>query len=350
MDGNNFDRLSQAVARTSSRRGFFALVGGLLPLAAHGARAAQLGPATCGQSGDVCTMLVGCCSGFTCATSSINVNYGVCVSGGSGGTVSTGTSLISPFSKTIEQDVATLASDPALTSTGTTTTTIEDRKAEIQARKDARKAKRDSRRSTRKTTIQSRRTTRQTERTADEEEARVAAGPIVEGKIISPGTDDGTSSQVVETVRITNRDIGPISIARIESLETPTLGHTFDDTRLPVIQVGEFFDFYSSTAGSAEDARTDLEQNRFGWIKGAICKAGFSTTSGFRVYVAFSANTEKHDYSFLCSQPFTPAPVSDASDDENNRKRKRKQRVKQQSKQRQKKKANGQKPRKKGKR
>lgn len=339
MDGSKFDTISQAVARSTSRRGFLALVGGFWPLVASGARAAQLGPATCGQSGDVCTMLIGCCTGFTCATSTINVNYGVCVSGGSGGTVATGTGLISPFSETIEQEVAALATDPALTATGTTTSTKEARKAEIQAKKDARKTTRDSRRTTRKTTIQTRRTTRKTERTADEEAARVDAGPILEGQIFNAGFDESSGSTRVETLRVTNRDIGSVSLVRIESLDDPGIGTSFVDSRLPVLQVGEVFDFYAGTAATAELEAKDAEENRLGWSPEAICKAGAGPAAGFRVFVSFSANSANHAYSFLCTQPFTPAPVAGTSDDEANRKRKRKQRVKQQNKQQQKKKS-----------
>ncbi len=117
MDGREFDNLAKRI----TRRGFLAAAGVAGAFALRSARAAQVGPATCGQSGDVCTMMLGCCSGFTCVTSAINVNYGVCVSGGNGGRVSTGTGLISPFSDGIEQEIAAMQSDPAFTGSGTTT-------------------------------------------------------------------------------------------------------------------------------------------------------------------------------------------------------------------------------------
>ena len=141
MDGRRFDNFTKGI----TRRGFVAAVGGTVAFVARGASASQPGPATCGQSGDVCTMLIGCCSGFTCVTSSINTNYGVCVSGGRGGTVSTGTGLISPFSEDLEQEIALLQADPALTATSTALTP-EQKKAEIQARRDARQSRRSSRR------------------------------------------------------------------------------------------------------------------------------------------------------------------------------------------------------------
>lgn len=355
MDGSNFDRLTQAVARTTSRRGFLAVLGGLLPLAASGAKAAQLGPASCGQSGDVCTMLIGCCSGFTCATSSINVNYGVCVSGGSGGTVTTGTSLISPFSKSIEQEVAALAADPALTATGTTTSTIDARKADIQARKDARKTTRDSRRSTRKTTIQSRRTTRKTERTADEEAARVDAGPILEGQIFNPGVGSGSTREVL---RVTNRDVGPITLVSIESLTDPGTRLEFVDGRLPVLQVGQTYDFFSelfdeTTSGTDGDSTgsgsDNLGTRQIGWTSVPICVAGAGPSAGFRVFVSFSADAANHAYSFLCTQPFTPAPTADDSGGAD-RRRKRKRQMQQQSKKQRNKKSRGKQARNKGKR
>ena len=71
------------------------------------ARGFQLGPPTCGEQGAVCTLISGCCDGLTCVTSAINTSYGICVPG-EGGMVSTGTTLISPFSETAVEEVSAL--------------------------------------------------------------------------------------------------------------------------------------------------------------------------------------------------------------------------------------------------
>src|SRR5687768_1567619 len=108
MDHAKLDRLARAFAKTSSRRWLLALVGVIMGmLSQRVARGAQLGPATCGKEGAVCTLLSGCCDGLTCATSAINTSYGICVPG-EGGMVSTGTTLISPFSETAVDEVSAL--------------------------------------------------------------------------------------------------------------------------------------------------------------------------------------------------------------------------------------------------
>src|ERR687893_301342 len=108
MDDAKFDRLARAFAKNVSRRLTFALLGGATGiLGPHVARGFQLGPATCGEEGAVCTLVSGCCDGLTCVTSAVNTSYGICVPG-EGGMVSTGTTLISPFSETAVEDVGAL--------------------------------------------------------------------------------------------------------------------------------------------------------------------------------------------------------------------------------------------------
>lgn len=317
MDGSEFDNLT----RRFTRRGLMALAAAAA-LELRDGRAKQLGPPTCGQSGDVCTMLIGCCSGFTCVTSAINVNYGVCVSGGSGGTVSSGTGLISPFSEDIEQEIASMQSDPALTGTGTTdVTTPEERRAEIKARKDARQSRKSSRRTTRRSKIDSRRSTRQTENDAEEEADRIAAGPIVEGEIFNPGGQEDDIGGP-EVLKVTNRDIGDISLVRIESISNPKVGTDFVDSRLPVLAVGESFNFFSYFIDD-----DDLGENEAGWTDTPICTADAELFAGFRVYVSFSANTAKREYEFRCDTPFTAAPLNESALPDNNRTKKRKQKL-----------------------
>ncbi len=109
MDDGKVDRLARAFAKTSRRRWLVALAGGAMGVL--GQRVAigyQLGPTTCGEEGAVCTLVSGCCDGLTCVTSAINTSYGICVPG-EGGMVSTGTTLISPFSETAVEEATALA-------------------------------------------------------------------------------------------------------------------------------------------------------------------------------------------------------------------------------------------------
>ena len=85
MDDAKFDRLARAFGMSGSRRWLLALIGAVIGmLGPRAARGSQLGPATCGEQGAVCTLLSGCCDGLTCATSAINTSYGICVPGEAG--------------------------------------------------------------------------------------------------------------------------------------------------------------------------------------------------------------------------------------------------------------------------
>src|SRR5215218_2604172 len=137
MDCAKFDRLARALTAVLTRRRMmatFAAAAGMMgPRAARGS---QLGAATCGEEGTVCTLVFGCCDGLTCVTSAINTSYGICVPG-DGGMVSTGTTLISPFSETAVEEVSALMEN---NSSAPTTDPRAERKAhiaEIRARRDA---------------------------------------------------------------------------------------------------------------------------------------------------------------------------------------------------------------------
>ena len=93
MDSTGFDRLarglSDALSKSVPRRRLLAIVallcGWIMAIFRHmAATGMQLGPATCGREGAACTLLRGCCCGFTCATSRTNTSYGICVTGSGG--------------------------------------------------------------------------------------------------------------------------------------------------------------------------------------------------------------------------------------------------------------------------
>src|SRR4051812_16849664 len=108
MDGAKFGRLARALTAVLTRRRMMAISGAAAGMMGQQeARGFQLGATTCGEEGAVCTLVFGCCDGLTCVTSAINTSYGVCVPG-EGGMISTGTTLISPFSETAVEEVSAL--------------------------------------------------------------------------------------------------------------------------------------------------------------------------------------------------------------------------------------------------
>src|SRR4051794_16704212 len=113
MDARNFDRLTRIVAAPSTRRGLLAFAAAVTGLSVRSTRAVQFSNGTCGVAGEVCTLLIGCCEGLTCATSTINTNYGVCVSGGTGGTMAVTVSIIAPTSGQTSTQMDALAQDIA---------------------------------------------------------------------------------------------------------------------------------------------------------------------------------------------------------------------------------------------
>jgi len=82
MTDHPFDHITRRLAGITSRRQALAALGALAAARLHPTQAAsQLEVAGCGAAGAVCTMIKGCCDGLVCATSMINPNYGVCISG-----------------------------------------------------------------------------------------------------------------------------------------------------------------------------------------------------------------------------------------------------------------------------
>ncbi len=256
MDNDRFDRLTRSIATGITRRRLVAAAVGALALRGSEARA-QLGPATCGQAGAVCTMLMGCCQGLTCVTSAINVNYGVCVTG-SGGTVSTGTTLISPFSDGAVEEAAGLAS---------TTTTTTSSTTDPQALRQQKIAQRKSRRSARKSKQSSRRST-----------------PRLTFQVTGQGTTD-------EALRVTNRENQTAVLFGIAPLGNLSLSQQLT----PPYSLGPGLPFLFLSGQTSE-----LDGNRVGWIANPICQGDLSQ-NGFIVTAAFSStSTKSREYTILC--------------------------------------------------
>src|SRR5215211_632485 len=206
MDGAKVDRLARAFAKTGSRRWWVGLAGAATSMLGQRlARGSQLSPVTCGEEGAVCTLVSGCCEGLTCVTSAINTSYGICVPG-EGGMVSTGTTLISPFSETAVEDVT------ALMPTDSTTTTT-DPQAEQEARIAATKARKDAKSTKQRTRLDTKRSAqrlRKDERKA-ERRARGSLRPRLKVDLLI----EQVGSVPTEVVKVTNRDDVNVVLTRI---------------------------------------------------------------------------------------------------------------------------------------
>jgi hypothetical protein len=271
MNASNFDRFTRAFARPASRRGVLAVAGGFLALRRSESDAAQLSPDSCASTGEVCTLLYGCCSGLSCATSAINPSYGVCIPG-DGGTVSTGTALVVPFD---EGD--STAAQPTVDDTSTSTTT------DPQAEREQQIAERKARRDTHRNKIDLRKDQQQDKKEDQQDKRELARGPELEFRLTLEGD--------VDSLKVFNRDNQTVVLNKIGSILT-----TSEETKLttPVqLSDGESYLFIS---GKLSDQGT----SRFEWASRRVCD---TTGDGFVVTAAFSSNSDNFDYEILCDGP-----------------------------------------------
>jgi hypothetical protein len=296
------------------------------------ARASQLGPATCGEQGAVCTLLFGCCEGLTCATSAINTSYGICVPG-EGGMISTGTGLISPFSGTAVEEVAGLVQ---VVSDSPTTDPQAERKAriaEIRDRKDAndseRKTRLDTKRSKRKTRRDTKRTKRRNKQTRSDEppnrELEAPEEPEAPEELDEPegeapvprlklelsfsvvdGDSEAPGDQLVsiEVVRATNRGDADVVLTRIETIqENPNSA----DLTTPQFTLGPG-ESYSFVSGLQTEDAADATNDQYRWLSTVVCDETLEG-QGYRVRAAISSNDENHDFVVLCDGPHVTSVV-----------------------------------------
>ena len=282
MNSTRFDQIVRTFAAIGSRRGFLAALGGLAALTSQRARANQA-PPSCGSTGDVCTMLLGCCAGLTCATSAINPSYGVCVPG-EGAMTTSGTALVLPFDGDDAAAAQTVVD--STTTTDTTTTTLEDRQAEIEARK----AEKQSRKASRKSEQQSRRDTQQARRQDNREERDLRNGPDLSFRVINPGAKNG----VAEIVRVTNEDSTNVVLFEVSSVLNPDNGTS--PTTPPVISVGRSLSLRSGV--QLPNEANPEQANELTWSQQAVCTE--DAGSGFLIVAAFSTGTESTDYEVFC--------------------------------------------------
>ena len=323
MDAERFDVLTRKLSSGQTRRRALGTLGALFALGTQRGRAAQLGPPACGDAGDVCTMLAGCCDGLTCVTSAINTNYGVCVSGGDGGTVASGTSLVSPYSESAQATGTVDSTTTTTTTTGTSTTSTTSPQAERQAKLQERR----SRRSTRRNKIQSRRSTkatnRETRRDDAEEAAELAAGPELEfDYFLKEPTTDGPQVQY-EELRVTN-----VSNFAAKLTAVRLYGDTSSGTALTQsISSGSSFGLVSGLTNG-----DDLDSDQYWWLQEDVCQAPADPAlRGWVVKTQFSGETENRSYTIMCDGSVNGVPLTSSDDTTTNNRKKRKRKHKQQA-------------------
>src|SRR5215213_5777747 len=150
MTDHPFDHITRRLAGTTSRRQALAALGALAVARLHPVHAAaQSELAGCGAAGAVCTMIKGCCDGLVCATSTINPNYGVCISG-EGEQVAVTSQLVVPGSGGVmAQLAAELAEAEAEGAEGAQV--IEARQSAQDTRRSKHRTRKDSKRSKHRT-------------------------------------------------------------------------------------------------------------------------------------------------------------------------------------------------------
>ena len=323
MDAERFDFLTRKLGSGPTRRQALAALAAVPALWLQRGRAAQLGPPPCGSAGKPCTMLAGCCDGLTCVTSAINTNYGVCVSGGDGGTVASGTSLVSPFSESA-QSTGTVDSPTSDTSTTTTTgtsttstTSTTDPKAERQAKLQERR----SRRSTQRNKIQSRRTTKSTSRKTRRDDAReaevLAAGPVLDFDHFTKSMEVEGSTVKYEELRLSNlSDISAI-LASVKVVGDSSEGTWIGRT----VSSGASLGLVTGLPNGDK-----LASDQYWWSKDNVCNDRTDADSrGWIIKAAFSGEVENRIYTILCDGSVNGVPLSSDEPTNNRKKRKRKQ-------------------------
>jgi hypothetical protein len=314
MDDAKFDRLARVFAKTVSRRQMAAVIGAATGvLGQQGARGSQLAPATCGEQGAVCTLMLGCCDGLTCVTSAVNTSYGICVPG-DGGMVSTGTTLISPFSETAVEDVSSLLETTSVTPATDPLAERQARIAETRARKDTRRTEKqtqlETNRAQRKTRLDTKRAalrSRNDEKRNRQREARdprdpeeAPSGPQLELTLLlreadGDSTTDGNQLVPIDVVRVTNRDDVNVLLTAIETIKGAFNGAELSTPQF-TLSPGESYSFIS---GIRTDDAANAANDKYHWLDKVACD-GTIPRQGYRVKAAFSRGAESHEFVVHC--------------------------------------------------
>ena len=313
MDDAKFDRLARAFAETLTRRRTVLLLSAATGvLGQEAARGFQLGPTTCAEEGAVCTLVSACCDGLTCVTSAINTSYGICVPG-DGGMVSTGTTLISPFSETAVDEIGALMQTASTTPAPDPEADRQARAAEIRARKKSRRAERKTRFDSRRAAIRARKDENRNEQRKARDADEATRGPQLQLKLRFTEADPdsgvvGDQPVPIEVVRVTNRDDVDVVITRIETIKGPTNGANLVG---PKFTLGPGAS-YSFVSGLPSEDIADATKDRHQWLDKVMCD-GTIQKQGYRVTAAFSRGGETKGFVVFCHKPRVTGAIESAT-------------------------------------
>jgi hypothetical protein len=215
--------------------------------------------------------------------------------------VSTGTTLISPFSETAVEEISALVETASTAPTTDPRAEREARIAEIRARKDAKSSKRKTRLDTKRTNQQTRKDEQQDRRLdareAEEDALEEALGPQLQLELIKSTQDvtetTGSVEVPIETVKVTNLDDVNIVLTMIGSLLAPQDGQslTTSPSRF-TLSPGESYFFVAGLKAA------EATNNRFDWTPEIACEG--NPGAGYLVKAAFSVQLNNHDFAIRC--------------------------------------------------
>jgi hypothetical protein len=310
MDDAKFDRLALAFAKTLNRRRMVAAISAATGM--HGQEAARGSPiaaATCGEQGAVCTLVFGCCDGLTCVTSAINTSYGICVPG-DGGMVSTGTTLISPFSETAVDEVSALMQEDSTTPAPDPDAERQARAADIRARRETRRTERKTRFDTKRATIRARKDKQRNRQREAREAEEVARGPQLQVKLhfgeVDPDSGvNGDPLIPIEVVKVTNRGDVNVVLTSIETIKGASDGVGLTGSQF-TLGPGDSFSFVS---GLPTEDSPDATKDQYRWLDKVACD-GTVQKQGYRVEAVFSRGGETHDFVVFCHGRHTTSAIA----------------------------------------
>lgn len=313
MDDAKFDRLALAFAKTLTRRRMVAMISGVTGmLGQEVARGSPLAAATCGAQGDVCTLVFGCCDGLTCVTSAINTSYGICVPG-DGGMVSTGTTLISPFSETAVDELSALIEANSTTPAPDPEAERHARAADIRARRKTRRTERKTRFDTRRAAVRTRQDKRRNQQREAREKEDEARGPQLQVTLhsrkvapVSGGAED--PSIPIDVVRVKNSGDVKVILTRIETIKGASDGV---DLTASEFTLGPG-DSYAFVSGLPTEDTPDASKDQYRWLDKVACD-GTVQKQGYRVEAVFSRGGETHHFVVFCRGRHTTGPVATAA-------------------------------------
>jgi len=307
MTDQQFDRLARVLSGSRSRRQALAVLGALAAARVRSTHAAsQIEIAACGESGAVCTLIKGCCTGLVCATSMINPAFGVCVAG-EGGMLPVSDGIVVPTGDGITEELAQEVSAAAAGSTEAASA-LTTKDTEIQARKDARqlresnrrtrvranKTEQQNRKATHRTTRDTKRATRDTNQDNRLATARLNEEPQLELAFFPD--EEGS-----EVLRVRNLESVSVALSRIESIKDPTESKTLSIS----MASGRTYLLVSDKA--VQDAELSSSEGQV-WTEKDVCPdGGDALPDGEGVYLtaAKSGATLSHRLAVLCGETVT---------------------------------------------